>query len=81
MSEEKPKEERLRETITLLQKLPTAGIPSHHEIYLEISDTMKEWVKNGLPTYKQFDLFSHIGHLKLPAIKGDVATFHLKVKS
>lgn len=80
MSEEKTKEERVRETITLLQKLPKAGIPTSHEVYLEISEIMREWVKDGLPRSQEFDLISHRGYLTLPATRGTTVSFAMKVK-
>ena len=43
----KPKEERLKETITILKKLKEIGIPSDHHFYNEIKERMSDWVKDG----------------------------------
>lgn len=80
MFEEKTRDERVKETVTLLQKLPKAGIPTSHEVYLEISELMREWVKDGLPRSQEFDLLSHRGYLILPATRGTTVSFAMKVK-
>jgi hypothetical protein len=80
MFQEKTREERVKETVTLLHKLPKAGIPTSHEVYLEISEIMREWVKDGLPRSKEFDLLSHRGVLTLPATTEASVSFSMKVK-
>lgn len=44
---EKPKEERLKETITLLKKLQEVGIPKTDPGYAEIQAKMTAWVNMG----------------------------------
>lgn len=44
---EKPKVERVKETITLLNKLKEVGILDTDPGYLEIKEKMATWVKEG----------------------------------
>jgi len=77
---EKTKEDRVREAVTLLKKLPTAGIPTSHEVYLHVNDRISNWVKMGLPSSETIDLGSHTGELVLPVVKDENISFHLKAK-
>lgn len=77
---EKSKEDRVKEAITLLKKLPGAGIPSSHEVYIHINTKLSEWVKVGLPSSEEIDLGTHIAYLSLPIRKDDTISFHLKAK-
>jgi hypothetical protein len=80
MIEEKTKEERVRESITLLKKLPAAGIPTSHEVYVHINEQLSKWVKLGLPSSEEIDLGTHVANLSLPIVKDDTISFHLKAK-
>ena len=77
---EKTKEDRVKEAVTLLKKLPTAGIPSSHEVYIHVNDQVINWVKTGIPTSEIIDLGTHTGELILPALKDVNISFHLKKK-
>lgn len=77
---EKTKEDRVKEAVTLLKKLPTAGIPTSHEVYIHVNDQVINWVKTGIPSSETIDLGTHIGELVLPALKDVNISFHLKKK-
>lgn len=77
---EKTKEDRVREAVTLLKKLPTAGIPTEHEVYVHVNDRLSNWVKMGLPSSETIDLGTHTGELVLPVVKDENISFHLKAK-
>jgi len=77
---EKTKEDRVKEAITLLKKLPSAGIPTSHEVYIHINERISTWVKMGIPSLETIDLGSHTGELSLPMIKDQNISFHLKAK-
>jgi len=77
---EKTKEDRVKESITLLKKLPGAGIPTSHEVYVHINEKLSNWVNFGLPSSEEIDLGTHIGHLTLPLRKDDTISFHMKAK-
>ena len=76
----KPKEERLKETITILKKLKEIGIPSDHHFYNEIKERMSEWVNDGEALEETIDFVSHWAELNLPEKKGRVASLNLKAK-
>lgn len=77
---EKTKEDRVKEAIVLLKKLPAAGIPSSHEVYQHVNEQLNKWVKLGLPSSEDIDLGTHIGKLTLPIRADDTISFHLKAK-
>lgn len=77
---EKPKEDRVKEAVTLLKKLPSAGIPTSHEIYIHINQQVSNWVKIGIPYSEIIDLGTHTGELVLPMVKDQNISFHLKAK-
>lgn len=77
---EKTKEDRVKEAVTLLKKLATAGIPTSHEVYIHVNDQVINWVKTGIPSSETIDLGTHIGELVLPALKDVNISFHLKKK-
>lgn len=80
---EKPKEERLRETLTILQKLNDIGIPSTDPGYLDVKTRMSQWVKDGLAstTKIQFPRFGRRGELVLPRRADRAASLNLKGSS
>lgn len=80
MTELKPKAERLKETITLLNKLPEVGIPKMHPIYTIIKEKMSTWVSDGPAVSERIDFGSHWGELSLPIKAGRIASLDLKVK-
>jgi hypothetical protein len=54
----KPISERVKESITLLQKLQDLGIQSDDPSYKELSAHMNTWIKGG-PTYQGTIDFAH----------------------
>ena len=76
----KSKEERLRETITLLKKLPEVGIPKGSFAYTQVQDLMTAWVHDGPAVKETIDFQSHWGYLVLPVIEGIVSSLDLKAK-
>jgi hypothetical protein len=77
---EKTKGERLKESVTLLKKLPEAGIPTHHEVYVQINESLSNWVNSGIPSSQTIDLGTHLGELTLPVNKNETILFHIKAK-
>jgi hypothetical protein len=77
---EKPRAERLKETLTLLKKLPEVGVPRESYAYSQVQDLMTAWVNGGPAIRERIDFDSHWGDLILPVIKGNVSTLNLKVK-
>lgn len=77
---EKSKAERLKETITLLKKLPEVGIPMESCPYSEVQELMTAWVNGGPATRTTIDFQSHIGELVLPVKEGSVSSLDLKAK-
>lgn len=77
---DKSKGERLKETITLLKKLPEVGIPIESYPYSEVQELMTNWVNGGPATKTTIDFKSHIGVLILPVKEGAVSSLDLKAK-
>jgi len=77
---EKSKSERLSETITLLKKLPTAGVPETTYAYCRVKTLMSKWVKDGLPASETIDFVTHWGVLTLPVVEGKTPSLELKSK-
>ena len=77
----KPKEERLRETITLLKKLPEVGVPRGSFAYTQVQDLMTTWVHDGPGHKETIDFQSHWGYLVLPVVQGTVSSLDLKAKA
>jgi hypothetical protein len=77
---EKPKEDRLRETLTILQKLREIGIPDSDPGYLNVKALMSQWVKDGLAsaTKVEFPRFGRRGELVLPRRADRAASLNLK---
>ena len=80
MSDTKPKAERLKETITLLKKLPEVGIPRESYAYSQVQELMTTWVSDGPAVSEKIDFESHWGELILPVRAGKVASLDLKAK-
>lgn len=80
MSDIKSKAERLKETITLLKKLPEVGIARESWAYSRVQDLMTAWVNGGPAVTEKIDFESHWGTLVLPVKEGKVSSLDLKVK-
>jgi hypothetical protein len=80
MSSVKSKAERLKETITLLKKLPEVGIARESWAYSQVQDLMTAWVNGGPAVTEKIDFESHWGTLVLPVKEGNVSSLDLKVK-
>ena len=80
MSDIKSKGERLKETITLLKKLPEVGIARESWAYSQVQDLMTAWVNGGPAVTEKIDFESHWGTLVLPVKEGKVSSLDLKVK-
>jgi hypothetical protein len=80
MSGVKSKAERLKETITLLKKLPEVGIARESWAYSQVQDLMTAWVNGGPAVTEKIDFDSHWGTLVLPIKEGNVSSLDLKVK-
>ena len=76
----KSKAERLKETITLLKKLPEVGVPRESYAYSQVQDLMTEWVNGGPAKTAKLDFETHWGTLVLPIANGRVSSLDLKVK-
>jgi len=76
----KSKAERLKETITLLKKLPEVGVARESYPYSQVQDLMTEWVNGGSYKKEVIDFESHTGTLTLPVVEGQVSSLDLKVK-
>ncbi len=81
MSTEKPKEERLKETLRLLKGLKANGLTEGDGSYRAIKDLMTAWVENGEAVDTTIDLFrqNRIAHISLPKGADRPATIALKV--
>ena len=80
MSDIKSKAERLKETITLLKKLPEVGIARESWAYSQVQDLMTAWVNGGPAVTEKIDFETHWGTLVLPVKEGKVSSLDLKVK-
>ena len=80
MSDIKSKAERLKETITLLKKLPEVVIARESWAYSQVQDLMTAWVNGGPAVTEKIDFESHWGTLVLPVKEGKVSSLDLKVK-
>lgn len=76
----KSKGERLKETVTLLKKLPEVGVPTSSYVYEQVKNEMTNWVSDGPAFDDRFDFGSHWGDLKLPVKAGHVASLNLVAK-
>jgi hypothetical protein len=76
----KTKGERLKETVTLLKKLPEVGVPTSSYVYEQVKQQMTTWVSDGPAFDDRFDFGTHWGDLKLPVKKSQVASLNLVLK-
>ena len=80
----KTKEERVREGITILQKLRSVGIEDGNPGVKVVKDAIRNWIADGLTitlTKIDFGRFDRIGTLVLPARAGVEPSLTLKVRS
>jgi hypothetical protein len=78
---DKPKEERVKETIRLLKGLKANGLGEANSGYREIKDIMTKWVEDGEEVEARIDLFrqNRIAYVSLPKGSDKPATIGLKV--
>ena len=76
----KSKGERLKETVTLLKKLPEVGVPTSSYVYEQVKNEMTTWVSDGPVFDERFDFGTHWGDLKLPVKEGQVSSLNLVAK-
>ena len=76
---EKPKEDRLRETITILRKLNEVGIADTEPGYQEVKTRMSQWVKDGIASSAkiEFARYGRRGELILPRRADRAASLNL----
>ncbi len=76
----KPKEDRVREGITILQKLQEVGIGRGEPAFHEIQTAISEWVNTGFPATKTILIprYGRTAHLILPRIRTAIASLALK---
>jgi hypothetical protein len=77
---EKPKEERVGESITILKKLREIGIHEAEPGFLQTKELMSAWVSTGLGgDYTiEFPRFGRKADLVLPSRAGRVASLNLR---
>ena len=77
---DKPKEDRLKETIRLLKELQRVGFPETDVGYKEIKRIMSQWVNDGeaLSTVVSFPRHGRDAHLDLPKRADKAAAIRLK---
>jgi hypothetical protein len=78
---EKSKFERVKETVTLLKKLPQVGIEKESYAYSQVEDLMKEWINGAQASRHNIDFVTHMGTLVLPDKEGQVSSLDLKAKN
>ena len=78
---DKPKEDRVKETIRLLKGLQANGLTDRDGPYRAIKDLLTHWVENGEAVDTKIDLFrqNRIAHISLPKSADKPATIALKV--
>lgn len=79
--QDKPKQDRVKETIRLLKGLQANGLSERDGSYKAIKDLMTLWVENGEAVDTKIDLFrqNRIAHISLPKTADRPATIALKV--
>jgi hypothetical protein len=79
--QEKPKIDRVTETIRLLKGLKANGLGEASGPYREIKDLMTKWVEDGEGVEARVDLFrqNRVAHISLPKGADRPATIALKV--
>lgn len=77
---EKPKGDRVKETITILKKLQEVGFAETEPGYQELKRLMSKWVHDGeAATYKvEFPRYGRRAELVLPARADRAASVNLK---
>jgi hypothetical protein len=78
---DKPKGDRLKETIRLLKELQRVGFPETDVGYKEVKRIMTQWVEDGeaLSTVVTFPRHGRDAHLELPKRADKAASIRLKV--
>lgn len=78
---DKPKEERLKETLRLLKGLKANGLTEGDGCYGAIKGLLSQWVNTGEAVDTSIDLFrqNRIAHISLPKGADRPATIALKV--
>lgn len=79
-SNEKPKEDRLREGIELLRKLTDVGVPSVDPGYQTIQRLVSDWVKNGetVQTTVVLSRLDRVAEILLPRRRQNTASILLR---
>jgi len=83
MSDEvKPKEERVKESISLLKQILGLGIPETEPAYVMVKKFFSDWVKSEDKHMQEHEInfvrYGRKGILRLPWKKGRSAEFFLK---
>lgn len=78
---EKTKEERLKETLTILRQLLDMGISQADPSYKEIKSRFDDWIQTGEPWSGSIHLarYGRRADIELPRRNGAAATLNLKV--
>jgi len=80
MSDTKPLQERLKESITILKKVKEMGIHETDPAYKELSGRFSDWVKGeGWSGDIEFIRYNRKAQVNLPVKKGKYATVNLLV--
>lgn len=76
---EKPKNERVREAVALLQQLRNVGINDQSPGYAELKGHVNEWIYDnvGWTGTIVFPRFTRKAHVVLPVLPGRYASIHL----
>jgi hypothetical protein len=78
----KPIQERLKESISILQQLNDLGVHKTTAAYKELSEKFNEWVRGGEAWSGdiEFPRYNRIAQVSLPTKPGRVATCNFLVK-
>ena len=76
---DKPVDEKVKESITILNKLKEIGIADTEPGYKEIKDHMNTWIRNGEAWSGKinFERYGRRAELILPSRKGRVSSLKL----
>lgn len=79
--QEKTKEERLQEGISLLKQLKETGMKDHTMTFLQIKQRITHWITTGEPLEEKIDApeFGRTVELALPRYNNRAADIRLKV--
>lgn len=82
VKQEKTKEERLKEGLSLLNQLKDAHIKENGNGFQEFKQKISEWVNTGLAWSGTIPFQEHgrIGEVDLPRYNNKAAGMHFKVK-